>query len=79
MHFKREGEVLAKNLREGYKRHSIGMVINDEEAQLMKDQLVELKKETNYTRNDILKVVCTKLLSNKEFIEFCEIKGDLSK
>ncbi len=70
---------MAKDLREGYQRRSIGIVINEEEAQLMKDQLVELKKISNYTRNDILKVVCTKLLSDKDFIEFCEIKGGLSK
>lgn len=70
---------MADDLRKGYKRHSIGIVINEEDAQAMKDQLVELKKWTNYTRNDILKVVCTKLLSNKDFIDFCEIKGGLSK
>jgi len=70
---------LAKDLREGYKRHSIGIVINDEEAQMMKDQLVKLKKNTNYTRNDILKVVCTRLLSDDDFIKFCEINGKLSK
>ena len=70
---------MAKDLRPGYKRHSIGIVINDDEATIMKERLKELKEFTNYTRNDILKVVCMNLLSDKEFIEFCEIKGGLSK
>lgn len=70
---------MPKFKREGYTRRSIGVVINNEEAQLMKDKLKELKSKTNYTRNDIIKVVCTKLLSDDEFIKLCEIKGGLSK
>jgi len=70
---------MARDLRPGYKRHCIGIVINDEEREEMKVQLKKLKEKTKYTRNDILKVVCIDLLSDDEFIEFCEIKGVLSK
>jgi hypothetical protein len=70
---------MPKKKRTGYKRHSIGVVINQEEAEMMKKQLKKLKEITNYTRNDVLKVVCTKLLSDEDFIRFCEVKGGLSK
>ena len=70
---------MSKVLRDGYKRHSIGIVINDEEANTMKKQLRILKSKTDYTRNDVLKIVLTKLLGSDEFIEFCEIKGGLRK
>ena len=70
---------MSKYKRDGYKRHSIGIVINDEEASMMKDQLKILKTKTDYTRNDVLKIVLTKFLSSDEFIKYCEIKGGLSK
>ncbi|MBU1658333.1 hypothetical protein KKG72_04685 [bacterium] len=60
------------------KRHSIGMYITDSEMEIMKIQLKELNRKTKYSRNDILKVVCMKLLSDDDFIEYCEKKGDLS-
>jgi len=60
------------------KRHSIGMNVTEDEMRIMSLQVKELRKKTKYTRNDVLKVVCMKLLSNDEFIEFCEKKGDLS-
>jgi len=64
-----------KDLR---KRHSIGMNITDEEMAVMKEQIKKLRAKTYYTRNDVLKVVCMNLLSDDEFIEFCEKKGGLS-
>jgi len=70
---------MAKGLRPGYERHSIGVVVNEEEREKMRVQLKKLKEKTKYTRNDILKVVCIDLLSDDEFIKFCEIKGKLSK
>jgi len=70
---------MPKKKRIGYKRHSIGVVVNEQELFEMRKQLKSLKNKTNYTRNDIIKVICTKLLSDDEFIQFCEIKGNLSK
>jgi len=60
------------------KRHSIGMHVTEKELSIMRMQLKELNKKTKYSRNDILKVVCMKLLSDDEFIEYCEKKGGLS-
>ena len=60
------------------KRHSIGMHVTEDELGIMRMQLKELNRKTQYSRNDILKVVCMKLLSDDDFIEYCEKKGGLS-
>ena len=60
------------------RRHSIGMNVTKDEMRIMSLQVKELREKTKYTRNDVLKVVCMKLLSDDEFIEFCEKKGGLS-
>ncbi|MGD9718157.1 MAG: hypothetical protein AB7U24_02865 [Sulfurimonadaceae bacterium] len=67
-----------KKDEETRKRHSIGMNITDAEMRAMQTQLKMLRKRYKYTRNDVLKVVCMRLLSDEEFIEFCEKKGGLS-
>ncbi len=73
---KKEKKVYNKNIVEK-KRHSIGMYVTDDEISAMSMQLKELNRKTNYSRNDILKVVCMRLLSDDEFIEYLEKKGGL--
>ncbi len=60
------------------KRHSIGMHVTESELRIMRLQLKELNRKTKYSRNDILKVVCMRLLSDDDFIEYLEKKGGLS-
>lgn len=60
-------------------RHSIGMYMDDEEIRLMKLHTKELKRKHRYFRNDVLRVIVTKLLSDDEFIEFVQVKGGLKE
>lgn len=66
---------------EKYKRHSIGMNITKGELEAMKLRLKKFRekyKEKGYSRNDVLKVICMRLLDDDELIELCEKKGGLS-
>jgi hypothetical protein len=74
--FVTKGDIMTDN-KQIKKRHSIGMNITDKDMKAMQYQLKLLRKNYPYTRNDVLKVVCMRLLSDPDFIEFCEKKGGL--
>lgn len=59
------------------KRHSIGVHIDDYEMEILTLQRKELKRKHGYSRNEVLKVILMKLLSDDEFIEFVQVKGGL--
>ena len=60
-------------------RYSIGMYLDPEEIRIMKLQTKELKRKFRYSRNDVLRVVLTKLLSDDDFIELVQVKGGLKE
>ena len=60
-------------------RYSIGMYLDDDEIRVMKLQTKELKRKFRYSRNDVLRIVITKLLSDDEFINLVQIKGGLKE
>jgi len=58
-------------------RYSIGIQVSDDEKRIMKLQVKELKRKFKYTRNDVIRVVALRLLSDDDFIEFIQTKGYL--
>ena len=60
-------------------RYSIGMYMDPEEIRLMKLHTKELKRKFRYSRNDVLRTVLTKLLSDEDFIKLVQIKGGLKE
>ena len=64
---------------EEVKRHSIGMNITQSEMTAMSMQIKALKLKTGWSRNQVLKVVCLKLLTDDEFIDYVQRKGNLKK
>lgn len=60
-------------------RYSVGMYLDPDEIRLMKLHTKELKRKFRYSRNDVLRVVVTKLLSDDDFIKFVQVKGGLKQ
>lgn len=60
-------------------RYALGLQVTEDEERIMRLQVKELKKKHAYTRSEILRIVCVKLLSDDEFISFLQAKTGLKK